>query len=103
VVRAPRHFEAGQTDTTDKTEPKGTPRKVFNAYLGYSYVGIFFGVAICVGYFGGRWLDARWKTSPWLGLVGLLVGVAAGFRELYRVTVRYQRQLSTMKRNEKAG
>lgn len=101
MVRAPRHFEAGQTDTTDKPAPRGkTPKKVLSVYLSYSYVGIFFGIAVCIGHFGGRWLDARWKTSPWLGLLGLLVGVAAGFRELYRVTVRYQRE---MKRDEKAG
>ena len=52
----------------------------------YSYVGIFFGVAIALGYFGGHWLDKRWKTDPWLGLVGLLLGVASGFRELYRLS-----------------
>jgi F0F1-type ATP synthase assembly protein I len=52
----------------------------------YSYLGIFFGVAVCLGYFGGRWLDGKWHTQPWLGLAGLLIGVAAGFRELYRLS-----------------
>ncbi len=52
----------------------------------YSYVGIFFGVAVAIGYLGGHWLDRRWHTEPWLGLIGLLLGVAAGFRELYRLT-----------------
>jgi F0F1-type ATP synthase assembly protein I len=52
----------------------------------YSYVGIFFGVAICIGFFGGHWLDRRWHTEPWLSIAGLLIGVASGFRELYRLT-----------------
>jgi F0F1-type ATP synthase assembly protein I len=52
----------------------------------YSYVGIFFGVAIAIGYFFGRWLDAKWHTAPWFGIVGLLIGVASGFLELYRVS-----------------
>jgi ATP synthase protein I len=52
----------------------------------FSYIGIFFGVAIVLGYFAGRWADRRWHTDPWLSLVGLLIGVAAGFRELYRVS-----------------
>jgi F0F1-type ATP synthase assembly protein I len=43
-------------------------------------------VAIASGYFGGRWLDRRWHTDPYLSIVGLLIGVAAAFRELYRVS-----------------
>jgi ATP synthase protein I len=52
----------------------------------FSYLGIFFGVAIALGLALGHWLDKRWHTEPWLGIVGLLIGVAAGFRELYRVS-----------------
>ena len=28
--------------------------------------------AIAVGYFGGRWLDGRFDTGPWLSIAGLL-------------------------------
>lgn len=56
-----------------------------------SYIGVFFGVAIVLGYFLGRWLDGRWHTAPWLSIVGLLVGVAAGFRELLRIAARMRR------------
>jgi ATP synthase protein I len=52
----------------------------------YSYVGIFFGVAVCLGLLGGRWLDRRIHTEPWFTLVGVVLGVAAGFRELYRLS-----------------
>jgi ATP synthase protein I len=52
----------------------------------FSYIGIFFGVAIAIGVFAGRWLDRRWGTAPWLTLVGLGFGVASGFTELYRVS-----------------
>ena len=52
----------------------------------YSHVGIFFGVAVALGLLGGHWLDKRWHCEPWLTIAGLLVGVAAGFRELYRVS-----------------
>ena len=38
----------------------------------YSYVGIFFGVAVCLGLFAGRWADRRWHTEPWLTLLGVL-------------------------------
>ncbi|MCU1283069.1 MAG: hypothetical protein JWM53_6615 [bacterium] len=58
----------------------------------YSYIGIFFGVAVCLGVFGGRWADRRWHTDPWLELVGLGIGLASGFRELYRVSKKALRE-----------
>ncbi len=58
----------------------------------YSHVGIFFGVAIALCLLGGQWLDKRFHTTPWLTIVGLLVGVAAGFRELYRVSKQAMRE-----------
>lgn len=60
-------------------------RKMLQSASKYSYLGFFFGIAIVIGYFGGRWLDGRFHTSPWLSFAGLFVGIAAGFRELYRV------------------
>ena len=60
-------------------------KKMLQAASKYSYLGIFMGVAICIGYFGGRWLDGRFQTKPWLSLIGLLVWIAAGFRELWRL------------------
>jgi F0F1-type ATP synthase assembly protein I len=58
----------------------------------YSYIGIFFGVAICLGVFAGRWADRRWHTGPWLELVGLGIGLASSFRELYRVSKKALRE-----------
>jgi ATP synthase protein I len=52
----------------------------------FSYIGIFFGVAIALGVLAGRWADRRWHTDPWLMMLGLLFGVASGFSELYRVS-----------------
>lgn len=52
----------------------------------YSYVGIFFGVAVILCFLAGRWADRRWHTEPVLEIVGVLLGVASGFRELYRLS-----------------
>jgi ATP synthase protein I len=61
-------------------------RKYIDAMSRYSYLGIFFGVAVVLGLVVGRWVDRRYHTDPWGGFVGILVGVVAGFRELYRVS-----------------
>jgi F0F1-type ATP synthase assembly protein I len=65
---------------------------MFQAVSTYSYVGIFFGVAVGICFFAGWWADRRWHTEPWLEIVGLLLGVATGFRELYRLTKRAQKE-----------
>ena len=59
--------------------------------VGVSYLGIFFGVAIVVGFLGGSYADRRLHTSPWLSMIGVLFGIAASAKELYRVTQQYRR------------
>jgi F0F1-type ATP synthase assembly protein I len=61
-------------------------KKMMQAMTNYSYVGIFFGVAIVLCYLAGAWADKRWHTQPYFTVGGLLLGVATSFRELYRVS-----------------
>ena len=59
---------------------------MMQAMSSYSYVGIFFGVAIVLCYFAGSYIDNRWHLDPWGKLGGVILGVATGFTELYRVS-----------------
>jgi len=67
-----------------------------------SAIGLEMAVAIVIGYLIGRWLDRRFDCKPWLTLVFLLVGVAAGFRGLIRVAqverARQRRQQTPQQR-----
>lgn len=65
--------------------------KMWRQAMNFSYLGIFFGVAIFIGYLGGAWLDRRLHTAPWLSIVGLLLGIASAVRELYLQSKRYLR------------
>jgi ATP synthase protein I len=47
-------------------------------------VGLEFGVSIFIGYLLGAWLDRKLGTQPYLTLTCLLLGIAAGFRSLFR-------------------
>jgi F0F1-type ATP synthase assembly protein I len=47
-------------------------------------VGLQFAATIIVFLFAGQWLDKRLGTTPWLLIVGVVVGASAGFYALYR-------------------
>lgn len=55
-------------------------------------------VAPLVGFWIGDWLDRRFKTAPWLGILGLAVGFAAAGRETYRIYRRYMAEEEEQKR-----
>ena len=46
-------------------------------------------IGLGAGYYGDRWLG----TTPWLTLVGLLFGIAAGFVNLFRSVKAAERTL----------
>ena len=47
-------------------------------------------VSPMVGFFLGSLLDRWLKTSPWFGILGLILGFAAAGRETYLIYRRYQ-------------
>lgn len=47
-------------------------------------VGIELALSTVIGMLGGRWLDSKLSTAPVLTILGLLLGVIAGFRSLIR-------------------
>ena len=46
-------------------------------------IGLIFVVCIGIGFFLGRFLDGWLGTTPWLMLVGLLIGIGAAFKSLF--------------------
>ncbi|MDP3275842.1 MAG: AtpZ/AtpI family protein [Deltaproteobacteria bacterium] len=55
-------------------------------------IGIELVVSVMLGLGVGVWLDRRFATGPWLTLVGIVVGSAAGFRSLLRFANKAQRR-----------
>ena len=47
-------------------------------------------VAPLVGGWIGGWLDRRFKSSPWLLILGLILGFVAAGRETFQIYRRYQ-------------
>jgi len=58
-----------------------------------SSIGITLVVATVIGLAGGYYLDRWLGTSPWLTLIGLIFGIAAGFVNLFRSVKRAERNI----------
>lgn len=58
-------------------------------------VGIELSISTVIGLLGGRWLDGKLGTEPWLMIVGLVLGVTAGFRSLIRTAQKANRENET--------
>lgn len=43
-----------------------------------STIGIELAITVVLGFYGGRYLDNRFATGPWLMLAGVLTGLAVG-------------------------
>ncbi|MEJ2095838.1 MAG: AtpZ/AtpI family protein [Deltaproteobacteria bacterium] len=48
----------------------------------YSSIGFSVALSIFIGLGIGVWLDRRFETSPWLTLIFLGLGIAAGYRNI---------------------
>ena len=91
--------------------PEEIPNKVFSAGVGspfamavdkqdgdkknwvkianYAELAIVFPAATVVGWLIGAALD-RWLHTGWISIVGLILGIAAGFVELVRTVTKSQ-------------
>ena len=52
-------------------------------------LGLVLVVAVMIGFVLGLLLDRWLGTTPWLSVVGLLLGAASGFVEMFRLAKRY--------------
>ena len=55
----------------------------YNA-LSAASVGMELGLSVAIGLLVGWWLDQHFGTAPWLMLLWLVFGLAAGFRGVFR-------------------
>ena len=66
--------------------------KYASNWLNASIVGIQFPVAMAIGYFWGKWMDGLFGTEPWLTIIFFILGLIAGFVNLFRITMATARE-----------
>jgi ATP synthase protein I len=74
----------GASDKSNRR--KGTSPVVF-AGAGFELAG-----CILIGLFGGQWIDKKLGTAPWLLILGVFIGAAAGIFNMYRTLTTAERR-----------
>lgn len=99
---AVRRTRDGQSTTTvdseelviiaeqSKKRPEEHVRELYEV-ASVASVGLEMGLAVTLGWFMGHWLDGKLGTDPYLMLVFLMCGVAAGFKGVLRVARQAKR------------
>lgn len=57
-----------------------------------SSISVEIATATVAGYMGGRWLDSKFDTDPWLMLAGLLLGMAGGMLGVYHTLETFRKK-----------
>ena len=71
---------------------KPKPRQAWADLLRLSSVGLVLAISVGLGAWGGVWLDERWATHPWMTVLGVALGSAAGFVQLAKEVGRFGRK-----------
>ena len=72
---------------------KQNRRALFRELGTYSALGLELAIAVILGLAIGHYLDKWLGTDPWMTVVWIGIGFAAGVRSLYRAVVRSGKDL----------
>jgi F0F1-type ATP synthase assembly protein I len=67
---------------------KSAPKRAFDSYAQYSSIGFQMIAAMLLGALGGLQLDKRLHSSPWLTVIGTLIGVALAMYIIIKETAK---------------
>ncbi|MEM5794671.1 MAG: AtpZ/AtpI family protein [Bacillota bacterium] len=59
-------------------------RAILKALSAFGNIGFTLASSVLVGLFLGRWIDGYLHTSPWALIIGIFLGVVAGFWSIYK-------------------
>lgn len=71
---------------------KRETRRAIRELAYYSSLGLQVALSIFIGLFIGLYFDRRFDSTPWLTLIGLGMGIVAGYRNI-GLAIRKSRKL----------
>jgi ATP synthase protein I len=61
--------------------------KAYREATPFLALGIQFAAIVVLMFFIGKWGDEKLNTKPWLMLLGLLIGISAGFYHFFTTVI----------------
>ncbi len=73
----------------EKKEKRRPPNSALLALGVTTTIGMEMAITVSLGYYGGRYLDGKFATGPWLLLAGVLIGLAVGVLGVYKTLMGF--------------
>lgn len=70
------------------------PENQWHRLLQFSTIGLEMGLSVVLGLLIGNYLDRWLDTAPWMLMIFLMLGFAAGFRRLFSLARKYHKEIS---------
>jgi ATP synthase protein I len=67
-------------------------KEVVRSLISYSSLGLEMGLSVAIGIGIGYFLDAYFKTSPYLTIIFMFFGIAAAFKTIYLLLRKIERE-----------
>jgi F0F1-type ATP synthase assembly protein I len=78
-------------------KPIKVPSSVVREAAPYLGLGVQLAAAVILFYFIGKWADEKLDTTPWLMLLGVMVGATGGFIKFFKTVTDLSKKESTKK------
>jgi ATP synthase protein I len=79
-------------ENKDKGDGKKREEGTFKGLANISSIGITMVASTIIGLLIGMYLDKYFSTKPLLTIIFLILGIAAGFKNIYEMIKKYESQ-----------
>ncbi|MBL0386682.1 AtpZ/AtpI family protein [Tumebacillus sp. ITR2] len=73
----------------DQNPYKTDGKEAWQAFGLVSAIGVDLASCVVAGVFLGKWLDGLWGTTPWMLLLGILLGLTGGVLGVVKLLQKY--------------
>ena len=91
-TQTPPGLEPDDTSKTTENQGKFRPRFSATGWLSLGQLattGLELGLTVAVLALLGWWLDSKWNSSPWMLIIGVLIGTIGSLYKMWRLNAKW--------------
>lgn len=81
---SPDSTERRNKDSQEKESGSATLTRLYREAAPYLALGVQLAATVVIMFYVGYWADDHFGTKPWFMIVGLMLGVTAGFYNFFK-------------------